>query len=654
MEFINTIFAANSQNIVYTANIAGIAGDGTTDDSAAINAACLSLFNAGGGTLVFDAKTYYIPSGIKAYAGVRLQGQNYRLTQNSLSDSWGYVSGTRLKGNNTNPGYYGNCNGWFPRLAQQTSQPTVTNVIAQGLMNIGCDGILFDSVTHGCRFGSLYNTGAFYNSSFTNLACTNFTTWGFYFENTTSSMFKSLNVYNSLANASGSIYFGSSQTAYNAGVLDINKLECYPNNSGSSQNIRGIVAQARAGAQFNAVQINSATVSNGGNVKVSQAATMANASATITVTDGTKFPRDIPVTVSATANGFTVNQTYFVIKNGVADGLSANQVQLSNTQAGAAVPATGSTAVNLVTMGYPILEVCGRNSTSDFPTAQDLVEIPSLSATTSLASQSGQVKGFSGIKIYPEGLATCCVLWQAAGADMEMSGAITGSPGTKGTTFASHLCVRSNSGAASSGRFGIVDQIEALVYDADSTSSGSGLFCSGAIVASGGFIQSPIVGFYNDNTGVPVFNLTDSHNSTTPTFKNILPSDNLRCMTYPAAGIGQRQELINYVGATYTLDSTHIGTMVFTNATPGTWVFPNVNGATAAGTSGSWIGTEFEFVNAGGAALTLNSFNATQSFNKVSSGKTSYSLAAGGTMKVRICTDGTNAFLAVIANNGAV
>jgi hypothetical protein len=636
-------------SVVYVSSISSVAGDGVTDDSAAINAACLALYNAGGGTLVFDAKTYYVPSGIKAYVGVMLQGQGYVTSQSSLNASFAYVSGTRFLGNNTNPGYFGNCNSWFQRLSQRTAQPTIDQVIQQGLMGIGCSGILFDTVTYGIKIGSLYNTGAFYNSEFSNLCCINYSVWGLYFENCTSTMYKSLNAYTAVSGAVGSVYFGSSQTQYNAGVLDINKVETYPNNAGTGTNVRGIVVQARAGAQLNAVELNSAANSNAGNVKVSQVATMSNGSATITVTDGTKFPRDMPVTVSATANGFTVNQTYFVIKNGTTDGLSANQVQLSNVQAGASVNATGNSAVNLVTYGYPSFEVCGRAYNSDYPTVQDKLEIPSISLTTSLSASTGaNVKGFTGIKLYPESYQTTGILWQAAGADIQMASPLTG--GAQGTSCASHICVRTTS-VAPSGRFAVTDQNEAFIYDADS--AGTGLFCSGAVVATGGIVQKPIVGFYNDSSGIPTFNLTDGHNSTNATFVNILPSDNLRCITYPVVGFGQRQELINYTGVSYTLDSTHIGTMVFTNATPGSWVFPSISGATTGGAAGSWIGAEFEFVNAGGAALTLTSANATQSFNKPSSGKTSYSLAAGGTMKVRICTDGTNAFLAVIANNGA-
>jgi hypothetical protein len=230
--------------------------------------------------------------------------------------------------------------------------------------------------------------------------------------------------------------------------------------------------------------------------------------------------------------------------------------------------------------------------------------------------------------------------------------------GGQGTTCASHMCVRNTTGA-SSGVWSVVDQVESFIYDADSAASG--LFCSGAVVStSSGIVQKPIIGFYNTDTasGYPAFNLSDGTlvsqgTSPTCTFLNV-HTDGAGNMTYPGIALAQKQRLFSGNSSGYTLDSGYMGTVVFTNATPGSWIFPSISGGNSAyGTNGNWVGGVFEFVNAGGAAVTINSANATQSFNKPTSGKNSYSLAAGGTMTVRICTDGTNAFLAVIANNGA-
>lgn len=63
----------------------GAVGDGTTDDTAAIQAAIDAARNAGGGTVVFDAKTYRITSalllggaGDEQAVGIRLAGKGYK------------------------------------------------------------------------------------------------------------------------------------------------------------------------------------------------------------------------------------------------------------------------------------------------------------------------------------------------------------------------------------------------------------------------------------------------------------------------------------------------------------------------------------------------------------------------------------------------
>ncbi len=69
------------------------------------------------------------------------------------------------------------------------------------------------------------------------------------------------------------------------------------------------------------------------------------------VTDGTKFAVGMPVQFSATANGFTQWRTYFVLS------VSTNVLTVSLTFGGNAVTSTGNTAVNIVTQGFPGIEV---------------------------------------------------------------------------------------------------------------------------------------------------------------------------------------------------------------------------------------------------------------------------------------------------------
>lgn len=73
--------------------------------------------------------------------------------------------------------------------------------------------------------------------------------------------------------------------------------------------------------------------------------------AKFSVTDGTKFAVGMPVQFSATVDGFTQWRTYFVLS------VSTNVLTVSLTYGGNAVTATAATAVNVVTQGFPGIEV---------------------------------------------------------------------------------------------------------------------------------------------------------------------------------------------------------------------------------------------------------------------------------------------------------
>lgn len=86
----------------------------------------------------------------------------------------------------------------------------------------------------------------------------------------------------------------------------------------------------------------------------------------IGVTDLSQYGVGMPVKLSATANGFTGTQIYFVQAVSAASG--AGTITLCNFMGGTggSVPLapTGSTAVNIITQGWPVLDVGGSDANS--------------------------------------------------------------------------------------------------------------------------------------------------------------------------------------------------------------------------------------------------------------------------------------------------
>lgn len=219
--------------------------------------------------------------------------------------------------------------------------------IAGMLSGFGAINFNWTGFANAIRIGGKYNPGCKYCKFDHNIGNNN-QLWAAWFENLSNS---EMNVVYGTNNKVGQVAeVGSGAGVYNTGN---NKwFQTETNNVGTGL-ARNLVSWTRGGGSNLTQESHFADAPSQGFVtEVVQVATMSNASCNITVTDGSKFPLDMPTTTDATQNGFTTGQTYFVASNS-----GANVITLANTMRGSCITPSSSTAVNLKTKGFPVLEV---------------------------------------------------------------------------------------------------------------------------------------------------------------------------------------------------------------------------------------------------------------------------------------------------------
>lgn len=233
--------------------------------------------------------------------------------------------------------------------------PTVYNDFIAGMLKgAGVMDVTFENFLYGIKIGGKYNPGIqggrFERCNFIHCA-----QWGAWFENYWECEFNSLNAVNCTVG-------GIKGAASGASAMNCGNSRWYGTSvtTAATLKARGISFEARFSSQLN----NEISLNEGvqrtttGLSAISQAATMSNGSANITITDGTAFAVDMPVQVSATANGFTVNTTYFVAS------IATNVITLTNTMGyGTAIQATGNSAVNIISRGFALLEEYSSDGT---------------------------------------------------------------------------------------------------------------------------------------------------------------------------------------------------------------------------------------------------------------------------------------------------
>lgn len=359
------------------------------------------------------------------------------------------------------------------------------------------------------------------------------------------------------------------------------------NGTGSSSLVqRGIRFQCENGSNLN--EVHAHTIQNNNSVVAlqTQTATTTAASTDIAVTDGTKYPLDMPVYFSAVGSNTTLyaNKIYIVVYQ------SGNTIRVSDSKSAAAVTPDWSGATTINARGYPGLEV--------------------------VAVGNGYITSseFHGLDI--EANATTHILLQQCGGEFGIV-QCSADDGKWGVT------ARTASGI-------IRNVFEKTTTDIDKNSRlqwiGSRTGTTPASQSYGGFgmwydknADMVAISMHHDSTisgGIPVDK---------PLFWGKKPSPFPWVQANFPIGLVQ-----NTRDTTVTLTgSSPVGHIIFNGAAGQTFTLPTI---TDAATKTSMVGYSFEFTNASANALAIAT-SSSQTFNNIAA-KTSFNLAANTHCKV--------------------
>jgi hypothetical protein len=374
-------------------------------------------------------------------------------------------------------------------------------------------------------------------------------------------------------------------------------------NINNSKTAKGLIFESYTGAHLNELHLRMIQNNNAfTTLETQNTSGMANASANITVTDGTQFPVDMPVwtTTAANPNGFTTNLTYFVITNN-----GSNVITLSATKGGAAKTSTGSAAMNLNTYGYPGLEMA--------------------------AFGTGTIANFDLAGLDVEGYCSVGVLLQGTTGNILVNQ-------ISNTAMHAGICGRSHDGI-------IWNRDPSLITDFDSASQNTQVYGkrNNTVLAGSG---NPGIGIYKDSTiggGCWVFNMHGGKNQAFPDVKAVSSATNGEWLLNGNPQ-GQPMSTLDVTGAL-----SAGGWYTFAGAASQTLTLPTIANASAISTT---IGYPIYVSNAGANAVTIAT-DGTQLFNNIAT-KTSMSLASGQWLRCTGAKTAGGTFYWIAETNGTI
>lgn len=415
--------------------------------------------------------------------------------------------------------------------------------------------------------------------------------------------------------ATGGMMFRSSHNVYNHGNNSYRYLFAEP----SQDLTRGIVVQARNGSTFNDNNYFHVQCNTGGTFQSGAATTDGTADIVLgTPSDITKFPIDMPVSVTSSVGGLVTLQTYFVVANDDTDTIQIAHLQ--GDTGNALTPTSASPTI--ITHGFPGVEVCGYGPTNTGGVIQPTVML--------------------GIDI--ESSATCGMLWQNARviADLNLI------PSDQGVTGSEVCCSSIVFRGDAVGTYRSLSTFLAV----DIQNHYKALYNLGAKINLSTYpnaiVQAAPIGMYYDGGNSQSYltlagNLMGSKYS----LKTLTASSG--SFIYANQTLGQRcTHRTN--DADYTVTHYSSGSFVWApgaTTTARTWTLPVlVDGVGGTSTS---VGIPFEITNGCTSTATLAiACNTGDNFNNQSA-KTSITLSPGDTLVVRAQYNGSAAFWQVLS-----
>lgn len=544
----------------------------TAPTAVAIQSAINAAGVAGGGIVKLPTGVIPLSQSLTPVAGVYLEGVEPVLnTTLGIPDQFNvtFAGGTILAPT-----------GAFPAITWNTTvlgvQGSQGAFAATAINNIGFKNLGFQGGTYGI-FAGATNNGATWWSEFENLYFIGCTQWGMNITNYQHCSFKrnfSFNCINGQfhgVDCSGALLIPGNSTVYDL-------YNVIPSSSATNMLSRGIsfVATGTVGASNNQYKMDRIQSNNFNRATTTQAATMVNAQATFTVTDGTKWAIGMPVAVSTTANGFTVGIPYFVAS------AAGNVISLSLTNGGAAINATGNAAINVINQGFPAFEMIGLPGATFLNVVIDNLDV--------------------------EGGGTAAVVLQnCGGCSIEMQGA----PLVSQSTWSVVGLGYKNSKL-------MAPQIVNTYFDGNSTSQAMQFFGSRNANPSSGYMGSGI--WFDSVTGNVVLSLGSPFATASTGELTFIPSVAAGILMPKVMGIGQLPKAVS--GNPVALTNMNLCYVNVSN--PGSYTLPTVTASIA----GCWL----EIFNNSGAAQTVTT-DGTQLFNNVA-GRTVLTLANGASVRL--------------------
>jgi hypothetical protein len=341
---------------VFNVTSFGAVGNGSTDDTAAINAAITAAASVGG-WVQFEPRIYAavgpftVPNGVAGFIG-----SPPMMTWTSIvtEDDWVFNTsgalGTVLVGNGTQPCFIAN-------NTPNASPPS--SFYANAVGNVSFINIGISGYTYGMQFGAVNNLGLLYpfmRGLWFN-ACTQWAVSLVNCHHVDARKIEMLGPATASASDPGNgLYIGFlvPRTTLQPGNSIYDNI-VWQTKSGAYVGTQGMLIEAVAPAGYTDAigdlicmnRVQSIVASNAASTAVNP--TMSSSSTTITSAAMAAWPVGQPFQPTTTANGFTAGRTYFILTT---DGVSAVTVATERYAASAITP-TGSANITFQTYGMP-------------------------------------------------------------------------------------------------------------------------------------------------------------------------------------------------------------------------------------------------------------------------------------------------------------